>query len=966
MKRLGTFVVLLGSLGFAWQTAGADPQPDKTDVVSAGKDLKVCVAKVEWIAATEATKDAAQKAGQTPRKVRVWIDVRGPLAAGASGYGRLRAEQLLNAAGRAETLDWQSPASKPADGIEDSLHTIRRGVDTRDGSRFREVIKEGVRFYVDVDAGEAMRQIGLLRGTLVLRAGGRYETLTIKNVLQRLGKPIDDPSLKALGITVIPRGGSESPSKGGVMRFTPAPAGGSGIVAPALDGEEVLIETHWTRSPIMRVGIVDADARPLPTTVSGASTSQNTVNLWSKFQGELPKDAQLVLVVHRDPQLVQVRFTLQEIDLSQGQWIVVPQSAADVPTSLEPSFSIPVTQPPHELPPVKVKSSEVEALPGTVETAKADMAAPSADMPPPRAVSSEKMKTTEGYRLGHVAGPFFAGCGTLASQNIKNPAAPVGVTFRFNCPAEGFGGEAEPGPAGPKMSISILGPLKEEYVRSWAQVQDDLSFSLDFTYLPKEASRTVDLSLLQSVRGVAGFSIQGPMQGDRLVVRGDLGLLAGQRKIRNLWLANCEVSSRMARNLAAVPNLRVLCLLNCKFEGDALAELAAAQSLRCLNLAECLFGEKSLSRLMSSLPELRHLTLTQTPVTDRAFASLSTPTEIEYLDLSGTQAGDRTMEALKQFRKLKVVNLDGLPLSAQQIRGLAAACPLEAISYTPHAGIEKLYEELGRRSIGVFHGTGPTAAGEIFEPDYLNKVFTELPKQFTQVQLMCDLNQIGPQQVDTLNRLRADWTVCHLSVGLTAAPKADVLAGLRGVHCINLSGFGPVEHRYDTPEHYATMFAGWRQSTNLAELEISDCPIRRAAAASLVEMPSLRALNLLHTGVRDWIGPVLARAGKLERLRFREPEVGDAVVAELATVKTLRLLDLSETGISDACVDSLLGMSALKEVHLFGTGVSTAACERLRTRGVKVSSGKLRSTQFYGTPDDAWQEKGDPTNVGIR
>jgi hypothetical protein len=291
---------------------------------------------------------------------------------------------------------------------------------------------------------------------------------------------------------------------------------------------------------------------------------------------------------------------------------------------------------------------------------------------------------------------------------------------------------------------------------------------------------------------------------------------------------------------------------------------------------------------------------------------------------------------------------------------------LEAISYTPHAGIEKLYEELGRRSIGVFHGTGPTAAGEIFEPDYLNKVFTELPKQFTQVQLMCDLNQIGPQQVDTLNRLRADWTVCHLSVGLTAAPKADVLAGLRGVHCINLSGFGPVEHRYDTPEHYATMFAGWRQSTNLAELEISDCPIRRAAAASLVEMPSLRALNLLHTGVRDWIGPVLARAGKLERLRFREPEVGDAVVAELATVKTLRLLDLSETGISDACVDSLLGMSALKEVHLFGTGVSTAACERLRTRGVKVSSGKLRSTQFYGTPDDAWQEKGDPTNVGIR
>ncbi len=98
--------------------------------------------------------------------------------------------------------------------------------------------------------------------------------------------------------------------------------------------------------------------------------------------------------------------------------------------------------------------------------------------------------------------------------------------------------------------------------------------------------------------------------------------------------------------------------------------------------------------------------------------------------------------------------------------------------------------------------------------------------------------------------------------------------------------------------------------------------------------------------MRDWIGPVLARAGKLERLRLREVEVDDAVVAELAKVKTIRLLDLSETDISDACVDALLGMPALKEVHLFGTGVSTAACEKLRTRGVKVFSGKLRSTQF--------------------
>jgi len=969
MKRLGAILALLAWLGFAWQAAGDDPQPAQTDVVSVGKDLKVRVAKVEWIAPTDAARDAAQKAGQPPRKVRMWIDVHGPLAAGASGYGRLRVEQLLSAAGPAETLDWQSPAAKPADGIQDSLHTIRRGVDdARGGPWFPAVIKEGVRFYVDADAGQSIRQIGMLRGTLVLRAGGRCETLTIKNVLQHLGRPIDDPSLKALGISVIARGGSQPPSKDGVTQTTHGPAKGSAIAAPAPDAEEVLIATHWTRSPIMRIGIVDAGSLPLATTGWCVSTSRNAVSLWSKFQGEPPKDAQLALVIHRDPQMVQVRFTLREIDLSQGQWIVVPQSAADIPRSSGTSFSIPATpaEPPPELPPVKVKSSEVEILRGTVEMAKADTSAPSADMPPSWGVPSETIKTKEGYRLGHVAGPFFAGCGTLMSSNPKNPDEPVGVTFNFHCPAEGFGEEAEPELPGPNMSISVLGPLKEEYVRSWAQVQDDLSFHFDFTYLPKEACRTVDLTLLQSVPGVAGFSIQGPAQGDRLVVRGDLGLLAGQRKIRSLWLANCEVSWQMARNLAAVPNLRILRLLNCKFEGDALVELAAAKSLRCLNLTGCLFGEKSLPRLILSLPELGHVTLAQTSVTDRAFASLSAPAEIQYLDLSGTQVGDRTLEALKHFRKLKVVNLEGIPLGAQQIRDLTAACPLKAISYTPRAGIEKLYEELGRRNVGVFHGTGLAAAGGIFEPEYLNKVFAALPKQFTQVQLMCDLNEVGPQQVETLNRLRADWVVCHLRAGLTAAPQADVLAGLRGVQCINLSGFGPLEHRYDTPEHYATMLLGWRESTNLMELEISDCPIRRAAAASLAEIRSLRALNLLHTGARDWIGPVLAQAGKLERLRLREPEVGDAAVAELAKVKTLRLLDLSETGISDACVDALLGMPALKEVHLFGTGVSTAACERLRRRGMKVSSGKLRSTQFYGTPDDTWQEQGDSLNAGIR
>jgi hypothetical protein len=964
VKRLGTLAVILGVLGSAWQTSGAQPERNKSDALSGGKDLTACVAKVEWIAATEAARDAARKAGQPPRMVRVWIDLRGPLAAGASGYGRLRIDQLRGAADQPDMLEWQSPAAKPADRIEDSLYTIHRGVDeVHAGPWLPQSIKEGVRFYLDVDAGQPMRQISLLRGTLVLRAGGRYETLSIKNVLQHLGKPIDDPTLKACGITVIPRDGSEPPSAGGVTRITMGSVTGSGIAVPAPSGKEVLVETNWTRSPVMRLSIIDPEAPELslPTSGSSAIASENTVNLWSRFRFEPPKDAQLTLVVHRNPRLVQARFTLKEIDFSQGEWIIVPQSAADVPKSANTTF--PVAAMPAE-PPVKVKSAAIEILPGTVEVATADLAAPAADAPP-SAVTAEAMKSKDGYPLGHMAGPSLAGCGVSTSSNPKNPAAPVSVMFNFDCPAENLGDEAEPGSSGADVSICVLGPPREQYARSWAQVSDDLDLNLDFSYLPKDASRTVDLELLEKVRGLSGFHLQGPAQGARLVVRGDLGFLAGQRKIRRLWLSDCDVSARMVRNMAAVPNLRILHLFNCKFAGDALAELAAAKSLRCLNLKQCVFDEKSLLPLIPSLPELRHLVLARTPITDRALASLPPPAEIQYLDLSGTQAGDRTLEALKQFRKLQVVNLEGIPLRARQIRALADACPLKAISYTPCAGIEKLYEELGRRNIGVYHGTGTAAHCGLFDPDYLNKVAGQIPKQFTQVLVMCDLSEIGPRQVDTLNRLQADWTTCDF-VGATAAPKADVLAGLRGASCITLCGVGLAEQRYDMAEHYATILAGWRQSAKLAELEINGCPIRHAAAASLVEIPSLRALSLLHTGVRDWIGPLLVRAKKLERLRLREPELGDAVVAELAKVKTLRRLDLSETAIGDASLDALLAMPALKEVHLFGCGVSKAACEKLRKHGIMVSAGRLCSTQSGITFEDAWQQQDSPMQVGIR
>ncbi len=212
--RLSVWIVAVACVNILLPSpnAAAARQPEtprvKEPKADGGKGLYVGVSKVEWIAANQ----AAMNDEHAPRKVRVWIELRGPLAEQASGLGELRIEQLQGAGGRADALEWQSPAAARCEGIEDALFTVDRTVGDLSEERYARAIEDGVRFYVDVDSPSPFEQIGRLRGSLTLRTRGRYEPVLLKDILKRSGE-LTDEVLKDLGITVIRRRGDESTSR---------------------------------------------------------------------------------------------------------------------------------------------------------------------------------------------------------------------------------------------------------------------------------------------------------------------------------------------------------------------------------------------------------------------------------------------------------------------------------------------------------------------------------------------------------------------------------------------------------------------------------------------------------------------------------------------------------------------------------------------------------------------------------
>ncbi len=422
----------------------------------------------------------------------------------------------------------------------------------------------------------------------------------------------------------------------------------------------------------------------------------------------------------------------------------------------------------------------------------------------------------------------------------------------------------------------------------------------------------------------------------------------------------------------------------CDLKADALAALPKAKSLRCLDITASQVDDAAV-RQLANCPQLEHLVLVNTPITEEAFSSWGGKPPLKVLDISGTQFAAAKMDRLSQFRSLEVLHAAGLAVAPDAVLAVAKSCPLKTITLTLSPQFGKLCGTLASRQIQVQDGKPEKRTVEhpfSFTPEAV----VAKPHSFMELCLSLDVptmyrwKDMTPPELEGFSGLRGDWIACKLGMYHPRNDDTHVLDHFKNMHCIQLEQFsiGFAEGMFknnpemlqdyrreiqDQQARYARILGIWQSSTTLEEIEFKSCSMSTAAVACLGKIPSLRALNLLQTGADDSVGAELVRFLKLERLRLQGREITDRAVRDLSASTSIKFLDLSKTSVTDACVDSLLRMPSLVEVHFHETRVSQSAAERLESRKITVLHNPEESkpkTGWYVVQPDVWKRFSPP------
>lgn len=147
------------------------------------------------------------------------------------------------------------------------------------------------------------RKIGELRGTFSLRTGGQFETIILKDFLKkakekRTRRLVDDAELKKLGVAVaVEQKKKIGPEFGGV--------------------EDMSLEFHWKRIPVVWCEVLDAAGQPLPEGNSTWGGSSGAANWWRAFKQPVPDDAQLKITIHKNGRKISVPFAFKDVKVPE-------------------------------------------------------------------------------------------------------------------------------------------------------------------------------------------------------------------------------------------------------------------------------------------------------------------------------------------------------------------------------------------------------------------------------------------------------------------------------------------------------------------------------------------------------------------------------------------------------------------------------------------------------------------------
>ena len=218
-----------------------------------------------------------------PPDLIVNVNMHGKTVDETSAYGEVEIESTLDESGKPIEL-WPSGFLLAQGGM---------------ANRFINVGGLAVEF--KSTAARPVRKISELRGSLSLQAGGEFEIVSIKELLKKsnTGESIDDPALKALGITVKAKY---------IKNAGPQFAG----------GESLSVEVHWKRNAVVACEVYDEDGQPLPKGSWSVSNSAST-NWWRSFKAPVPPNAELHLTVQKNSRKIRVPFAFKNMEVEPVQ-----------------------------------------------------------------------------------------------------------------------------------------------------------------------------------------------------------------------------------------------------------------------------------------------------------------------------------------------------------------------------------------------------------------------------------------------------------------------------------------------------------------------------------------------------------------------------------------------------------------------------------------------------------------------
>ena len=195
---------------------------------------------------------------------------------------------------------------------------------------------------------------------------------------------------------------------------------------------------------------------------------------------------------------------------------------------------------------------------------------------------------------------------------------------------------------------------------------------VSFEGVPIKAS---ELAILKGLSGLRTLGLTGTTAGEAAVPE-----IAGLKSLSALYINRCRFRGDRLTVLSSLPNLRILVLSETDVDDEALTAFDNGfESLEELGLAETRVTGKGLDHL-KHLRGLRSLTLLADEIRNEDVERLVPLENLRMLSLGSTKLDDRAIGSLKKMSSLTVLDLSRTGVSRSGVSELETANPKCTIS----------------------------------------------------------------------------------------------------------------------------------------------------------------------------------------------------------------------------------------------------------------------------------------------